>query len=98
MPFQPGQSGNPDGGYRKKLWREAINRATAKPVDGKVDLTKLDQLAAALIMAAEAGDIAALKEIGDRIDGKVPQTLGQSEDHENLFPTELKVNLVRPAS
>lgn len=76
-----GQSGNPDGGRRARLWKAAIERTVLKPVNGKVDLQRLDSLAEALILAGEAGDIAALKEIGDRIDGKVPQAIvGGSED------------------
>lgn len=74
MPFETGQSGNPGGRSREKLWRNAISRATSKTIEGKVDLTRLDTLAEALIMAAEAGDIVALKEIGDRIDGKPNQS------------------------
>lgn len=78
---QPGEVRNPDGGRRKKLWRAAIERAVSKPIEGKVDLTILDDLAQALIMAAQAGDTVALKEIGDRIDGKVPQAhIGGDEE------------------
>lgn len=37
--------------------------------------TKLDELAFALIDTGKAGDVPALKEIGDRLDGKVPQAV-----------------------
>lgn len=85
---QLGEVRNPDGGRRKKLWKAAIERNVLKPIEGKVDLTKLDNLAEALILAAEAGDIVALKEIGDRIDGKVPQGIEHAGEieithHEN---------------
>lgn len=95
---QPGEVRNPDGGRRAKLWKAAIERTVLRPVNGKVDLARLDSLAEALILAGEAGDIAALKEIGDRLDGKVPQTLGQSEEHEQLFPPSVSVTLVRAIS
>ena len=51
-----------------KPWTDAIRRAVAR---GK----KLDALAAALILRAELGDIAALKEIGDRLEGRTVQAL-----------------------
>jgi hypothetical protein len=38
-------------------------------------------VARALISKAASGDVAALKELGDRIDGKVPQLIGG--DREN---------------
>jgi hypothetical protein len=53
---------------KNKIWSEAIRRAV---LQGK----KLDSLANAIITAAEGGDIAALKEIGDRLEGKVAQTI-----------------------
>lgn len=55
---------------KNKWWAEALNRALLAE-DGK----KLRALADKLIARAEEGDIAALKEIGDRIDGKAVQQL-----------------------
>ena len=37
--------------------------------------TKLDKIAAALVGEAVKGDVPAIKEIGDRLDGKVPQSV-----------------------
>lgn len=37
--------------------------------------TKLDRIAAALVSQACDGDVPAIKEIGDRLDGKVPQAV-----------------------
>lgn len=64
------------------MWRAAIERVALKPIAGKIDLQRIDSLAEALCMAGEAGDTAALREIGDRLDGKVPQALvgGDSDD------------------
>lgn len=97
MPFQPGVSGNPSGRPKTKIWTEAIKAAVSTNPSGEPNYELLKAVSEALVKAAKAGDIQAIKEIGDRLEGKVPQTLGQSEDHENLFPTELKVNLVRPS-
>ncbi len=37
--------------------------------------TKLDRIAASLVQQACDGDVPAIKEIGDRLDGKVPQAV-----------------------
>ena len=50
-----------------KAWTEAIIKA----LHG--DRTRIDRLAKALLDKAESGDIAALKELGDRLEGKVTQ-------------------------
>lgn len=50
---------------KNRPWREAIDRAIAQS-DGK----KLRALAEALINKALEGDVGALREIGDRLDGK----------------------------
>jgi len=59
---------------KAKPWGDAINRALLAN-KGK----KLRALADRLIDRALEGDVAALKEVGDRVDGKVPQQL----DHGN---------------
>lgn len=96
----PGQrSLNPDGKPKQKIWREAILDAlNTNPTGEPRNAQKLQAISEALIVAAKAGDIQAIKEIGDRIDGKVPQTLGQSEEHEQLFPPNVQINLVRAAA
>lgn len=49
-------------------------------MEGKVDYLAIDALADSIVAAGLAGDVQALKEIGDRIDGKVPQALIGSDD------------------
>ena len=46
------------------MWRDALRRACAK------DRKAMDDIAKALIAAAKAGDVSAMKEFGDRMDGK----------------------------
>lgn len=57
-------------GTKNRPWAEAVNRALLAE-DGK----KLRALADKLIDKALEGDVAALKEIGDRVDGKPVQAL-----------------------
>lgn len=66
-------AGAPEGNKnatKNRPWAEAINRALLAE-DGK----KLRALAEKLIEKALEGDVSALKEIGDRSDGKPSQQL-----------------------
>lgn len=80
-PFQPGQSGNPAGRPKSKPFADAL-RAALKDVGD--DAEALKTVANALVVKARTGDVAAIKEIADRLDGKVPQGLigGDEEDPE----------------
>lgn len=68
----------PKGAWSDKAWRDAIRLAVNEPHEkGK---KKLRALADELVKAGMAGDVPALKEIGDRLDGKVPQALVGGDD------------------
>ncbi len=73
MAFQKGQSGNPGGRGKNRPWRDAIERAIERA--SKEGMQVVDDLADALIKKGKEGDVTALKELGDRLDGKVPQVL-----------------------
>lgn len=66
--FEKGQSGNPGGRRKEKPWRDALTLAL-KDGDG----LKLRKIAEAVVSLAETGDMQAIKEIGDRMDGKPAQ-------------------------
>lgn len=61
---------------KNRPWAEAINRALLAE-DGK----KLRALAEKLIGLALEGDVAALREIGDRVDGRPAQVLQGDPDN-----------------
>lgn len=67
-----------------KEWAGAVRKAvyeyrTEKSPDGKVKkLRWLNVLAAQLVRSASDGDMTAMKEIGDRLDGKPSQGLEHS--------------------
>lgn len=85
--FPKGQSGNPGGKPKEKLWKSAIERALERR-NGKINLKGIDEAADALIaIAIEKKDISALKEIGDRLDGKSPQAIVGDVD----APIELRM-------
>ena len=77
-------SGNANSGRRKdKPFRDALmlalNRIQATK-DG-TEQKKLDGLAESLVKEGLGGNVPALKEIADRVDGKVPQgVIGGDED------------------
>lgn len=66
---QPSRGGKPD-----KLWRDALMRAVKRAADG-TKTKRLEKLADKLVDEALAGNVVALKEIGDRLDGRPTQDL-----------------------
>jgi Family of unknown function (DUF5681) len=73
MPFARGRSGNPSG--RPKFsgeWTRALWRSLER-LDPATATRRLELAADRLVDAAIAGDVHALREIGDRIDGKATQ-------------------------
>ena len=64
-----GQPGNKNGS-RQKPWANALNRAIAQR-DGDL----LREIAEVVLNQALAGDLQAIKEIADRLDGKPAQSI-----------------------
>ncbi len=96
MPFEKGKSGNPGGRPKTKHWRDAIRRAvldTEEP-DPNSAVRNIDRLALALVEKALSGDVPAMKEIGDRLDGKPSQAI-TGEDGGPIETLELS-NLSEP--
>jgi|SRR5215510_11187546 len=65
---------NPRGQQRDKIYREALRLELADMSEG-VDLKKLRQIARAHIEKAASGDMQAIRELADRLDGRLAQTL-----------------------
>ena len=67
------RTGRPVGATNKdKPFRAALVRALEIADNNP---KKLDELARALVAKAKTGDVAALREVSDRLDGKVPQAV-----------------------
>jgi hypothetical protein len=96
MVWQPGQSGNPNGAPKQaKIWKDAINRAIKRREAD--DPQALERLADKLLVAAETGDVGAMKELGDRLDGKVAQAIiGGDEDDAPIRLECIKRMIVDP--
>ncbi len=77
-------AGNGNSGQRKdKLIREALMLAAHRVHDDDPQgRKKLAVAAAKVVEMAVEGDLAAFKEIADRIDGKAPQSLDVTTTHE----------------
>lgn len=94
MPWQPGRTGNPNGAPKRvKIWKDAINRAIKRREDA--DPLALEKLADKLLAAVDAGDVAAIKEFGDRVDGKVAQAI-IGDDDEPPIQTVTRIEIVAP--
>jgi hypothetical protein len=63
------------GPKQEKPWKEALN-ISVSDIDPVTKFKKLRCIAEKTVELAMAGDMAAIKEIGDRLDGKAPQDIG----------------------
>jgi hypothetical protein len=75
MAWKPGESGNPEGAKRHRLWIATLERAI-KAEDGK----RLRDAAEKLLTKAAEGEPWAIKELGDRLDGKARQQIEAVDD------------------
>lgn len=72
MAVRGAQPGN-NNAEKGKRWRTAIDAALAK--NGRDKAEALAEVAEKLIDKAKEGDMSAIKELGDRIDGKSVQPM-----------------------
>ena len=77
-----------------KRWAQAIDRALAER-SRVMQVEALDELAEKLLSACDAGDLAALKELGDRLDGKANQSISGPDGE--AIPVGIKVSYERPS-
>jgi hypothetical protein len=90
-PFQKGQSGNPGGRPKSKPFRDALE-AVLKAAGPEEDLLAI---ARALRGQALAGNVQGIREVADRLDGKVPRAIAGIDEHENLTPLAAIINVGR---
>lgn len=83
---------NPRGQQRDKPFRDALRMEIKEAGE---DHKALRRIASALIDKAATGDVNAIKELGDRLDGKVPQGIGGDEE---LGPIQNVVTWKQPPS
>lgn len=78
-----------------KIWQQAIKRALARASGENVD-SGLDKGADALVRSFIAGEQWAVKEVGDRLDGKPAQALIGGDEDDPPLKVRGVVELVRP--
>lgn len=64
---------NPRGYKSEKPWRDALTRAGKRRIGGKTGARYHDLMADACVAAGADGNVAAMKEYGDRVEGKAVQ-------------------------
>jgi hypothetical protein len=73
--FKPGETGNPAGRPKRTKLTEALTAKMAEIAPEAVEETIAERVAQALIDEALKGNVQAIREIGDRTEGKPRQTL-----------------------
>jgi hypothetical protein len=72
-------AGNANSGRKTdKLWGDALRLAVMREVVNGDKRTFLAEIAERTVAAAVGGDMAAIREIGDRLDGKPAQAIENS--------------------
>jgi hypothetical protein len=85
---KPGAPLGNQNALKGKRWSDAIDRALAKRCKGD-GIKALDDLAEKLLLKAEEGDMSALKELGDRIEGKPQQQVALDAKHSGTVILQL---------
>ena len=78
---------------KAKLWQAAIMRALENRA-GSDKVKALDELAEKLLLKCDESDMAALKELGDRLDGKPAQSIGGDPEG---APVAMSVTWIKPS-
>jgi hypothetical protein len=67
--------GNKNSSKENRIWGKTVKKLAVQE-----DYKRIHKVAEALFRKAEDGDIAAIRELGDRIDGKAEQTISGDSD------------------
>lgn len=89
-----GQPGNLNG-LKKKVWTEALRRALLS-TDPATKRKRLELAVDALVRQAIDGDVAALREVADRIEGKASQPVENADGQ--AFKIEVTQRIVDAGS
>ena len=73
MAYKKGETGNPGGRPSMKPWSEALMLAVKRSAEKGKKTKRLAVLADTCVKKGLAGDMTAIKEIGDRLDGRSVQ-------------------------
>ena len=82
-------------GAKGRAWSEAVRRAIRAKYGVEWE-EALQTLAGRLVDEADKGDLTALKEVGDRLDGKPSQALDLGSDPDRPMVHKIVREIVRP--
>lgn len=80
MPWEKGQSGNPGGQTKARPFRDALRLETASAANGEECSAPKGSLRWNARQLLEKGDAVAIRELADRLDGKVAQGIIGGDD------------------
>lgn len=84
--------GNTNSSADNRLWANTIRRAIAQS-----DPERLRRIAEKLLDMAADGDLGAMRELGDRVDGKPKQQTELSGPDGGAIPMQTIVNFISPS-
>lgn len=82
-------AGSPIKAERRRIWTEAINKALAARVPSRDIIEALQPVAEQLIEQALSGNVNALKELADRLEGKATEFVTLTGDVKELSDAQL---------
>jgi len=85
------------GSKSDKIWADALKRAVNRESEGKGSPKWLNVIADQVVSLAAGGDMAAVREIGDRVDGKPKQALDVESPKGSMTPKVIERIIVRPS-
>ena len=83
--------GNTHSSKNNRLWAETLRRAVIQS-----DAERLRMIAEALLDKAASGDVSAIKELGDRLDGKAVATTELTGLDGSNLPLSIGIRFVEP--
>ncbi len=105
MPVEPGQIINPEGknGKNGKPFRDALRMEIAAAGEDHKALRRIARNLIELASIQELGALPSIKEVADRVDGRVPQPVGGTDElppqvHEHRIVERLIVDPIHTDS
>lgn len=84
MPFEPGKSGNPGGRPKSKPFKEALLIEALAAERGDACEAKPGSLRWNARQLLNQGDVSSIKELADRLDGKVAQAIVGDDEQDAI--------------
>lgn len=98
MTFEAGKSGNPGGRPKAKPFKDALMIEALAAERGEECLAPPGSLRWNARKLLTQGDVPAIREIADRLDGKVPQAISGDEENPLNFVHTITRQIIRANS